>query len=63
MRTLSTPTLVLHGTADEVCKPENLERVWPEWAEPKRLVRVPDAGHFFDRQLAALAEALLQGLR
>lgn len=63
MRTLATPKLVVQGTADEVCRPENLERVWPSWAEPKRLVRVPGAGHFFDRQLAELAEAILAGLR
>jgi alpha/beta superfamily hydrolase len=63
MRTFGRPKLVLQGTADEICRPENLERVWPEWAEPKRLVRVPGAGHFFDRQLVALAEAIREGLR
>ena len=43
MRTLAIPKLVVQGTGDEICKPENLERVWPDWAEPKRLVRVPGA--------------------
>jgi hypothetical protein len=63
MRTLATPKLVVQGTGDEICKPENLERAWPAWSEPKRLVRVPGASHFFDRQLAELGEAILEGLR
>ncbi len=63
MRTLPKPKLVVQGTADEICRPETLERVWPEWAEPKRLVRVEGAGHFFDRQLSALADAILAGVR
>lgn len=63
MRVLASPKLVVQGTGDEICKPENLERVWPEWAEPKRLVRVPGASHFFDKQLAELSEAILEGLR
>jgi hypothetical protein len=63
LRTLATPKLVVQGTGDEICKPENLERAWPAWSEPKRLVRVPGASHFFDRQLAELGEAILEGLR
>lgn len=63
MRTLAAPKLVVQGTGDEICRPENLERAWPEWAEPKRLVRVPGAGHFFDRQLGELADAIREGLR
>jgi alpha/beta superfamily hydrolase len=63
MRTLATPKLVVQGTGDEICRPENLERAWPSWAEPKRLVKVPGASHFFDRQLAELGEAILTGLR
>jgi len=63
MRTLATPKLVVQGTGDAVCRLEKLEQVWPEWAEPKRLMRVPGASHFFDRQLAELGDALLEGLR
>jgi alpha/beta superfamily hydrolase len=54
--------LVLQGTADTICKPENLARVYPTWAEPKRLVEIPGAGHFFDRQLADLAAGIESGL-
>ena len=63
MRTLATPKLVVQGTGDAVCRLEKLEAVWPEWAEPKRLMRVPGASHFFDRQLTELGDALLEGLR
>ena len=62
LRTCIVPKLVLQGTADEVCKPENLARVFPGWAEPKRLVEVEGASHFFDRKLGELAVALERGL-
>jgi hypothetical protein len=52
------PKLVVQGTGDEVCRPENLAAQFPAWAEPKRLVEVPGASHFFDRQLHALGDAL-----
>jgi alpha/beta superfamily hydrolase len=63
MATSPVPKLVLQGTADDICRPENLERVFPGWAEPKRLLRIEGASHFFDKQLGALADALLEGLR
>lgn len=63
MRTLSVPKVVVQGMADDICRPENLARVFPQWAEPKRLIEVPGASHFFDRQLPELAEAILEGLR
>jgi len=62
MRTCPVPKLVIQGTADTVCKPENLERVYPSWAEPKRLEWVEGASHFFDRRLAELAAAIERGL-
>lgn len=62
MRGSPVPKLVLQGTADEVCKPENLARVFPTWADPKRLIEIPGAGHFFDRQLAELGQAIERGL-
>ena len=62
MRTCAFPKLVVQGTADDVCRPENLERVFPSWAEPKRLEWVEGASHFFDRKLAELAAALERGL-
>jgi len=62
LRTSRVPKLVVQGTADEVCPPGLLEAEYPAWAEPKQLVTIEGASHFFDRQLGALAKALLQGL-
>jgi hypothetical protein len=62
MYTATIPKLVIQGTADDVCPPEFLERDFPHWAEPKRLIWVEGASHFFDRKLGELAEALTSGL-
>ncbi len=58
LRTAHVPKLAVQGTADTVCPPADLEREFPTWAEPKRLVWVEGASHFFDRQLGDLAAAL-----
>lgn len=63
MRTARVRKLVIQGTRDEVCPIERLEQEFPSWAEPKELVRIEGASHFFDRQLAALGEALARSLR
>ncbi len=63
MRTCVVPKLVIQGRADDICRPENLGRVFPGWADPKRLIEVPQASHFFDKQLPELAEAILEGMR
>ena len=62
MRTCPVPKLVIQGTADDVCRPENLERVYPTWAEPRQLEWVEGASHFFDRRLAELGAAIERGL-
>jgi hypothetical protein len=62
LRTSSVSKLVVQGTADHVCPLEALQREYRLWAEPRRLVVVEGATHFFDRQLGALSRALLQGL-
>jgi alpha/beta superfamily hydrolase len=62
LRGSGIPKLVVQGTADDVCPPAALEREFPGWAEPKTIVRVEGATHFFDRQLGALADALHQAL-
>ena len=61
--TSPVPKLVVQGMADEVCPPANLAAVYPTWAEPRRLMKVPGASHFFDRHLADLGRALLEGIR
>jgi alpha/beta superfamily hydrolase len=62
MHTATVPKLVIQGTADVTCPLEHLERDFPSWAEPKKLVLVEGATHFFDRQLAALGDALRREL-
>ena len=63
MSTYAVPKLVVQGMSDDICKPENLAAVFPGWAEPKRLMKVDDATHFFDKHLAGLAQAVREGLR
>lgn len=62
MRSSAVPKLIVQGTADVTCPPENLARVLPSWAEPRRLVEVAGATHFFDKQLPQLADAVREGL-
>lgn len=62
LRGSPVPKHVIQGTADSVCTMALLEREFPAWSEPRELIRVPGATHFFDRQLGALAEALSQAL-
>lgn len=63
VRECRVPKLVLQGTADDICPMARLEEVWPDWAEPKRLILIPDASHFFDRQLHPLGDAVREGLK
>jgi alpha/beta superfamily hydrolase len=62
MRTSALPKLVIQGTADDVCPLAALEPEFAAWAEPKKLLRIDGASHYFDRQLNALGEAVLEGL-
>jgi len=58
MRTWAKPKLVLQGTNDDQCPMTALTPEFATWAEPKTLVTIEGATHFFDRQLAALGDAL-----
>jgi len=62
LRTAAVPKLVIQGTRDDVCPGEVLAAEFPAWADPKTLIEVDGATHFFDRQLGALANALHQAL-
>jgi alpha/beta superfamily hydrolase len=62
LRAARLPKLALQGTRDDVCPLEALEVAFMEWADPKQLIRVEGASHFFDRQLGALAKAMVQAL-
>ncbi len=59
---LAVPKLVFQGTDDDICPPAALRDPFAGWAEPKKLVEIPGATHFFDRQLGALAEAMHEAL-
>ena len=54
--------LVVQGTQDPLCPAEATRTEFANWMEPKRLILVEGATHFFDKQLGALSEALLQAL-
>jgi alpha/beta superfamily hydrolase len=58
MHTSAVPKLVVQGTADTTCPAELLAAEFPRWAEPKRLVLVEGASHFFDRKLEPLGDAV-----
>ncbi len=62
LETLATPKLVVQGTDDRICVIEALEQAFPRWAEPKEIVRIPGAGHFFDRMLTTLGDEITRAL-
>ncbi|HYM82199.1 MAG TPA: alpha/beta fold hydrolase [Candidatus Limnocylindria bacterium] len=62
LRTWPGPKLVVQGTKDEVAPIAALEPEFATWAEPKQLIRIEGATHFFDRQLGDLAQALASAL-
>lgn len=57
------PKLFLSGERDEFTRPEQLESVVANAAEPKQLVFIPGADHFFTHQLFAMQEALAGWLK
>ena len=58
LRRAPVPKLVVQGKRDDVCPLERLLAEFPRWADPKRLVTVEGASHFFDRRLDGLADAV-----
>jgi hypothetical protein len=62
LRTLHISKWVFQGTADEICPQEQLEGEYARWTEPKALIKIEGANHFFDKQLGALSNALDQAL-
>ena len=58
LRRATVPKQVIQGTDDDVCPLAKLQAEFPYWAQPKRLVTVAGAGHFFDRKLDALGDAV-----
>jgi len=62
LKSSTVPKTVIQGSADDVCPIAALEVQFPAWSEPKRLIRIDGAGHFFDRQLGPLGEAILESM-
>jgi uncharacterized protein len=58
LQQISIPKLFLQGTADEICPADQLQELSPSFAEPKALVLLEQAGHFFSGYLAALKGAI-----
>ena len=58
LRRATVPKRVIQGSADDVCPLARLKAEFPYWAEPKRLVVVDGASHFFDRKLEPLGDAV-----
>lgn len=52
------PKLLLSGGLDQFASPEDLERLFSSAAEPKRMVVIPGADHFFAGHLEEMREAL-----
>jgi alpha/beta superfamily hydrolase len=52
------PKLLLSGGRDPFASPAQLQRIFAAAAEPKRLVVIPGADHFFGGHLEELREAL-----
>ena len=62
LHTLATPKLVIQGSNDDMAPLSALEEEWPNWAEPRELITIAGANHFFDRQLGELSAALTRAL-
>ena len=52
------PKLLLSGERDEFAPPAQLAQVFADAAEPKRLVLIPEADHFFTGHLEEMRDAL-----
>lgn len=60
LSSLSTPKLFLQGTADSICSPEDLRRLYPGFLAPKSVVWFEGAEHFFAGEIDALKASLVE---
>jgi len=63
LQDLTTPKLFLSGDRDQFAPAEQLTQVADSAAEPKRLILIPGADHFFTDQLEAMQRALAGWLK
>ena len=59
----SLPTLFLSGDHDPYTPPERLKQLAAAAAEPRRLVLIPGADHFFSGRIEAMQQALAAWLK
>jgi alpha/beta superfamily hydrolase len=59
----TTPKLFLSGACDQFATPADLEQLAATTAEPKKLVLLPRADHFFNGQLKAMQNELAGWLK
>jgi alpha/beta superfamily hydrolase len=57
------PKLLISGGRDRFTTPEQLQTIFAAAAEPKRLVVLPEADHFFNKHHEAMREAMRAWLR
>jgi len=63
LRDCAKPKLFVSGARDQFGPPGEVERIVSSAAEPKHLVRVPGADHFFEGRLPAVQKAMEDWLR
>jgi hypothetical protein len=63
LQNLTTPKLFLSGDRDQFAPAEQLTQVAASAAEPKRLILIPGADHFFTNQLAPMQHSLAGWLK
>ncbi len=63
LKAANLPKLFLSGMRDEFTSPEQLEPVVARAAEPKQLIFIPGADHFFTHQLSAMQQAIAGWLK
>jgi hypothetical protein len=63
LKDLTTPKLFLSGDRDQFAPTDQLTQVADSAAEPKRLILIPGASHFFTDQLEAMQRALAGWLK
>jgi alpha/beta superfamily hydrolase len=63
LRESEQPKLLLSGGQDQFATPEQLEQVFASAADPKRLVVIPGADHFFAGHLDEMRTALSDWIR
>jgi len=60
LSSLSTRKLLLQGTADTVCPPDDLRRLYPGFLSPKSVVWFEGAEHFFAGEIDALKASIVE---